>query len=268
MRARWLAAKKVDRMVVDRSEAQWGSRFSGRVAIVTGGASGAGLGVAKRLVAEGAAVSLWDNNAAALAEAGTALGAALTFCVDVTDADAIAAAAAQTFDQLGGLDLLLCSAGVNGATAPVEEYGVAEWRRVIEVNLNSVFFCCRASIPFMKKNGYGRIVNMSSVGGKEGNPNASAYAASKSGILGFTKALGKELATSGILVNAVTPAVFRSALLDQIPQSQIDYMVAKIPMGRVGEIDEVAALVCWLLSEECSFSTAAAFDISGGRSTY
>lgn len=245
-----------------------GQRFSGRTAVITGGAAGAGKAVAARLVAEGAQVALWDMDEAALAAARDETGAAVTQRVDVTDGEAVASAAAAANQALGRIDLLMCSAGVTGATAPVEQYTLEEWRRVIEINLSGVFHACRAVIPYMRANGYGRIVNMSSVGGKEGNPNAAAYAASKSGILGFTKALGKELATSGILVNAVTPAVFRTAMLEQMPQSQIDYMVTKIPMGRVGEVDEVAALVCWLLSEECSFSTAATFDISGGRATY
>ncbi|MET0374957.1 MAG: SDR family NAD(P)-dependent oxidoreductase [Rhizorhabdus sp.] len=244
------------------------NRFAGRAAVITGGASGAGAAAAQRLVAEGARVALWDMDEAALAAAAALTGAEVTLRVDVRDGDAVARAAAETNRAFGRLDLLLCSAGVTGATAPVADYPLEEWRRVIDINLNGVFHACRSVIPFMRSHGYGRIVNMSSVGGKEGNPNAAAYAASKSGILGFTKALGKELATTGILVNAVTPAVFRTPLLDQMPQSQVDYMVAKIPMGRVGEVDEVAALVCWLLSEECSFSTAATFDISGGRSTY
>jgi 3-oxoacyl-[acyl-carrier protein] reductase len=243
-------------------------RFDGRVAVISGGAAGAGKAVAARLASEGCKVALWDIAASQLASAQAETGAAFAQKVDVTDAEAVAAAAAATRQELGRIDLLMNSAGITGATAPVADYAPDEWRRVIDINLSSVFYCCRAVIPFMQANGYGRIVNMSSVGGKEGNPNAAAYAASKSGILGFTKALGKELATSGILVNAVTPAVFRTAMLDQMPQSQVDYMVAKIPMGRVGEIDEVAALVCWLLSEECSFSTAATFDISGGRATY
>lgn len=243
-------------------------RFSDRVAVISGGASGAGKAVAARLAAEGGKVVLWDMDEAALAAAFGETGATMVQRVDVTDGAAVAAAAAGVNEALGRLDLLMCSAGITGATAPVADYPLEEWRRVIEINLSGVFYACRAVIPHMRANGYGRIVNMSSVGGKEGNPNAAAYAASKSGILGFTKALGKELATAGILVNAVTPAVFRTAMLDQMPQSQIDYMVTKIPMGRVGEVDEVAALVCWLLSEECSFSTAATFDISGGRATY
>lgn len=243
-------------------------RFTGRVAVITGGASGAGKAVAARLAAEGARVALWDADERALAAASGETGAALAQRVDVTDGDAVATAAAEVADKFGRFDLLACSAGITGATAPVADYPLDEWRRVLDINLTGVFHACRAAIPHMRANGYGRIVALSSVGGKEGNPNAAAYAASKSGILGFVKALGKELATSGILVNAVTPAVFRTPLLDQMPQSQVDYMVAKIPMGRVGEVEEVAALACWLLSEECSFSTAATFDISGGRATY
>lgn len=243
-------------------------RFKGRVAVVTGGASGSGRAVAARIVAEGGMVALWDMDGSALARAREETGATHAFTVDVTDADAVAVAAAATHDALGRIDLLTCSAGITGPTAPVVEYPIDGWRRVLAINLDGVFHCCRAIAPYMIANRYGRIVNMSSVGGKEGNPNASAYAASKAGVLGFTKALGKELATTGVLVNAITPAVFRTPMLEQMPQSQVDYMVAKIPMGRVGEVDEVAALACWLLSEECSFSTAATFDLSGGRSTY
>lgn len=243
-------------------------RFAGKVAVVTGGASGAGKAVAQRIAAEGGKVAVWDCNEETIAAIGQDPRSSLGLVVDVADAQSVSEAAAKTFDAFGRIDLLMCSAGITGATAPVADYPLDEWRRVIDINLNSVFYCCKAIVPFMQANAFGRIVNMSSVGGKEGNPNAAAYAASKSGLLGFTKALGKELATSGILVNAVTPAVFRTPLLMQMPQSQVDYMVGKIPMGRVGEIEEVAALVCWLLSEECSFSTAATFDISGGRSTY
>lgn len=244
------------------------NRFEGRVAVITGGASGSGLEVARRISSEGGQVAVWDMNELALETAKQDCGASVALKVDVANQRSVAEAAQTTYDQLGRLDLLLCSAGITGATSPVESYPIDSWRQVIDINLNGVFYCCRAVIPFMKINGYGRIVNMSSVGGKEGNPNAAAYAASKSGVIGFTKALGKELAMSGILVNAVTPAVFRTPLLEQMPQSQIDYMVSKIPMGRVGEVSEVAALVCWLLSEECSFSTAATFDASGGRATY
>lgn len=243
-------------------------RFSGRVAVVTGGAAGSGKAVARRVVAEGGQVALWDLNEAALETARSETGASLSLKVDVTDYESVAAAGQHTFEEFGRLDLLMCSAGVAGETAPVDDYPVESWRQVIDINLNGVFYCCRAVVPHMKENGYGRIVNMSSVGGKEGNANAAAYAASKAGVLGFTKALGKELATSGILANAVTPAVFRTSMLEQMPESFVDLLISKIPMGRVGEVDEIASLVCWLLSEECSFSTAATFDASGGRSTY
>jgi 3-oxoacyl-[acyl-carrier protein] reductase len=244
------------------------NRFAGQAAVITGGAAGAGLTTARRIVAEGGKVVIWDANRAALDQVQGEDGILLALNVDVTDPDAVDAAARASAQALGRIDMLMCSAGITGPTAPVESYPRDGWRKVIDINLTGVFYCCQAIIPFMKANGYGRIVNMSSVGGKEGNPNASAYAASKSGLLGFTKALGKELATSGIVANTVTPAVFRTALLEQMPQSQVDYMVAKIPMGRIGEQDEVAALVCWLLSRECSFSTGATFDISGGRATY
>jgi NAD(P)-dependent dehydrogenase (short-subunit alcohol dehydrogenase family) len=243
-------------------------RFAARAAVITGGASGTGFAVAKRISAEGGNVSLWDLNANALAAAKAEVGASHVAAVDVADPAAVAAAADQSQAALGRIDLLVCAAGITGATAPVQDLPIENWRRVIDTNLNGIFYSCRAVVPFMLANAYGRIVNIASVAGKEGNPNASAYSASKAGVLGFTKSLGKELATSGILVNAVTPAVFTSPLLSQMPQSQIDYMKSKIPMGRLGEIEEVTALVCWLLSPECSFSTAATFDISGGRTTY
>lgn len=243
-------------------------RFQGRNAIITGAASGSGKAVAHRIVQEGGAVALWDLDPAALATAKVETGAKLTVAVDVSNHAEVTRAAATSHEALGHLDLLVCSAGITGATVPVKDFPVESWQRVIDINLNGVFYCCRAVVPYLLQNGYGRIVNVSSVAGKEGNPNASAYSAAKAGVLGFTKSLGKELATSGILVNAVTPATFKSPLLAQMPQSQIDYMKSKIPMGRLGEVEEVTALICWLLSEECSFSTAAAFDISGGRTTY
>ena len=243
-------------------------RFQDRVAIVTGGAAGAGLAVARRIVREGGAAALWDLDEYALDKAANEDGATLTLQVNVADPDAVELATNQVREKFGRIDLLMCSAGITGETAPVDAYPLESWRQVIDINLNGVFYCCRAVVPHMKENGYGRIVNMSSVGGKEGNPNAAAYAASKAGVLGFTKALGKELATSGILANAVTPAVFRTSMLEQMPESFVDFLISKIPMGRVGEVDEIASLVCWLLSEECSFSTAATFDASGGRSTY
>jgi 3-oxoacyl-[acyl-carrier protein] reductase len=243
-------------------------RFQGRTAVITGGASGAGRETAARIVAEGGQVSLWDLNAEALAKAAQITGAADTRALDVSDVDQVVESARLTNEALGRIDILVASAGITGATAPVWEYPIDSWKRVMDINLNGLFYCCRAVIPFMLANNYGRIVNVSSVAGKEGNPNASAYSASKAAVLGFTKSLGKELATTGVRANAVTPATFKSPILEQLPQSQIDYMQSKIPIGRLGELNEVAALLCWLASEECSFSTAATFDISGGRTTY
>jgi 3-oxoacyl-[acyl-carrier protein] reductase len=244
-------------------------RFDQRVAVITGGASGVGLEVAARIVAEGGKVSLWDRDAAALAKAAATLGgAAHTVQVDVTDADKLVGAAETAHGTFGRIDILVASAGITGPTVKLWEFPVEEWRRVIDIDLNGIFNSCRAIVPLMLKSDYGRIVNISSVAGKEGNPNASAYSTAKAGVIGLTKSLGKELAATGVRVNCVTPAAFQSPILLQMPQSHIDYMKSKIPMGRLGEVDEVAALVCWLASEECSFSTGAVFDISGGRSTY
>jgi len=243
-------------------------RFAGRAAIVTGGASGLGRETAQRLVAEGARVSLWDLNVDQLAEAQGATGAQHVHSVDVADQGQVQAAAETSYAALGRVDILVNSAGITGATGPVHEYPVESWLRVININLSGVFYCCREVVPFMLRNGYGRVINVSSVAGKEGNPNASAYSASKAGVIGLTKSLGKELAMKGILVNAVTPATFESPILAQLPESQVEYMRSRIPMGRLGEAHETASLVCWLASEECSFSTAATFDTSGGRTTY
>jgi NAD(P)-dependent dehydrogenase (short-subunit alcohol dehydrogenase family) len=244
------------------------NRFANRTAIVTGAASGLGFQTAKRMVEEGARIALWDINPEALAKAKAALGADYIHALDVSDHVSVVRAAAATKAALGKIDILVACAGITGATVPVPEFPVDSWLRVMDVNLNGLFYCCREIVPFMLESGYGRIVNIASVAGKEGNPNASAYSASKAGVIGLTKSLGKELATKGILVNCITPATFESAILEQIPQSQIDYMRSKIPMGRLGEASENAALVCWLASDECSFSTAATFDISGGRTTY
>jgi 3-oxoacyl-[acyl-carrier protein] reductase len=243
-------------------------RFSGRGAVITGGASGLGREVARRIVREGGKVVLWDVDAEHLAEAGEEVGASLTVELDVTDQKAVAAAAKKSNETLGRIDILVASAGVTGATGPVHEYPVDSWVRTVDINLNGVFYSCREVVPYMLANGYGRIVNVSSVAGKEGNPNASAYSASKAGVIGLTKSLGKELATKGIIVNAITPATFESPILDQLPQSQIDYMRSKIPMDRLGEVIESAAMVCFMVSEECSFTTASTFDTSGGRTTY
>jgi 3-oxoacyl-[acyl-carrier protein] reductase len=244
-------------------------RFSGRTAVITGGASGLGKAVADRIVAEGGQVSLWDLDAEGLQAAAAEVGAAHVVALDVSDQAAVAAAAQAAHQALGGrIDILVASAGVTGATAPVHEYPLDSWRRVIDINLNGLFYCCREIAPFMIASGYGRIVNVASVAGKEGNPNASAYSASKAGVIGLTKSLGKELATKGVIANALTPATFESPILEQLPQSQVDYMRSKIPMGRLGEVHESAAMVCFMASEECSFTTAATFDTSGGRTTF
>ena len=236
-------------------------RFANRTCIVTGGASGIGAGVASRFAAEGATVSLWDAN-------DTRAAAAHSVVLDVTDAEAVHRAAESTASALGKIDILVNSAGISGPNHPAWEYPIAAWDRVIDINLKGVFYCCRAVIPFMQANGYGRIVNIASIAGKEGNPNASAYSTSKAAVLGLTKSLGKELATHGVIVNALTPATFESPILDQLPQSQVDYMRSKIPMGRLGEVQESVAMVCFMASQECSFTTASTFDTSGGRTTY
>src|SRR4051812_33627116 len=217
---------------------------------------------------EGGRVSIWDHNAATLEAAKITLGDVHAVRLDIGSHGEVAEAARASKAALGRVDILVNSAGITGATVPVKEFPVEGWLQVINVNLNGTFFCCREIVPMMLEQGYGRIINIASVAGKEGNPNASAYSASKAGVIGFTKSLGKELATGGVLVNCITPATFESPILDQLPQSQIDYMRSRIPMGRLGHAEESAALVCWLASEECSFSTAATFDISGGRTTY
>jgi 3-oxoacyl-[acyl-carrier protein] reductase len=246
----------------------YAGRFNGRTAIITGGASGLGLETAKRITAEGGKVCLWDMNSEALATAKTQTGAVHTVALDISDAKAVEAAAAESRKALGKVDILVNSAGITGATQPVVGYPIDSWLKVINVNVNGLFYCCRFVVPLMLENGYGRIVNISSVAGKEGNPNASSYSASKAAVLGFTKSLGKELATKGVIVNAVTPATFESPILDNVPQSHIDYMRSKIPMERFGLATENAAAVCWLASEECSFTTASTLDTSGGRTTY
>jgi 3-oxoacyl-[acyl-carrier protein] reductase len=246
----------------------YAGRFAGRAAIVTGGASGLGKAVAKRIVAEGGTVALWDLNPDALAAAKDEVGASDTQALDVSDPAAVEAAAERSGAALGKVDVLVCSAGITGATVPVHEFPIDSWQRVIDINLNGLFYCNRAVVPLMLANGYGRIVNIASVAGKEGNPNASAYSASKAGVIGFTKSLGKELAEKGVIANALTPATFESPILAQLPPSQVDYMRSKIPMGRLGEVSESAAMVCFMASEECSFTTASTFDTSGGRTTF
>ena len=243
-------------------------RYDGRCAIVTGGASGLGKMVAARIVAEGGKVVLWDVNPQALAAAGDEVGASAVAALDVSDQAAVEEAAKASADALGKIDILVCSAGITGATASVWDYPLDSWQRVIDINLNGLFYCNRAVVPYMLENGYGRIVNLASVAGKEGNPNASAYSASKAGVIGLTKSLGKELAGKGVIANALTPATFESPILAQLPQSQVDYMRSKIPMGRLGEVSESAAMVCFMASEECSFTTGSTFDTSGGRTTF
>ncbi|MEI9851925.1 MAG: SDR family NAD(P)-dependent oxidoreductase [Sphingomonas sp.] len=186
----------------------------------------------------------------------------------MTDSEAVVRAALESHARFGRIDVLVNSAGITGATAPVQDFPVESWLQVFDVNVNGVFYCCRAVLPYMVAQGYGRIVNVSSVAGKEGNPNASAYSASKAAVIGFTKSLGKEMATRGVIANAVTPATFESPILQQLPQSQVDYMLSKIPMGRLGDVRETAAMACFMASEECSFTTGATFDTSGGRTTF
>jgi 2-dehydro-3-deoxy-L-rhamnonate dehydrogenase (NAD+) len=243
--------------------------FKDRTAVITGGAVGIGFAVAQRLVASGAKVSLWDRDEPALAKARAALGTTTDIrVVDVADAASVDVAAKATLAELSRVDVLVCSAGITGPNVPLAEYPLDAWRQVIDVNLNGLFYCNRAIVPIMQQRDYGRIVNIASVAGKEGNPNASAYSTSKAGVIGLTKSLGKELAKTGIRVNCVTPAAVKTAIFDQMSQQHIDFMLSKIPLGRFGLVEEIAALVAWLCSEDCSFSTGAVFDLSGGRATY
>jgi 3-oxoacyl-[acyl-carrier protein] reductase len=244
------------------------SRFEGRAAIITGGASGLGLETARRITSEGGRVVLWDVDGDRLDAARAESGAEHSIALDVSDVGAVVKAAEESNRLLGRVDILVTSAGITGATAPVHEYPIDSFERVVATNLLGVFYCCRAIVPYMLANGYGRIINVSSVAGKEGNPNASAYSASKAGVMGFTKSIAKELATKNIIANSLTPATFESPILDQLPPSQIEYMRSRIPMGRLGEVHESAAMVCFMASEECSFTTGATFDTSGGRTTY
>ncbi|MGH9644107.1 MAG: SDR family NAD(P)-dependent oxidoreductase [Terriglobales bacterium] len=243
-------------------------RFEGQTAVVTGGAAGIGKCTAERILAEGGKVSIWDQNEATLTETSQAIGASHCRALDIADADEVSIAVEETVAALGEIDILIANAGITGPNVLLWEYPVDAWCRVMAVNLNGLFYCNRAVVPHMLRNGYGRIVNVASIAGKEGNPNASAYSASKAGVIGLTKSLGKELANTAIRVNCVTPAAVRTAIFDQMTQSHIDYMLSKIPIGRFCQVDEVTSLVCWLASEECSFSTGAVFDISGGRATY
>ncbi len=248
-----------------------GQRFENQSAIITGGARGIGLAIAQRLESEGARVSLWEIDPAAVEEARSTFknpDNVHSCTVNVGDPASVDAAGKKTIVDLEKVDVMVNSAGVAGANALVKEYDVEEWQKVIDINLNGVFYCCRALVGHMEDNGYGRIVNIASIAGKEGNPTASAYSASKAGVIGLTKSLGKETALSGVTVNCITPAAVKTAIFDQISQKHIDFMLSKIPMSRFGKVEEMANLVAWLASEECSFSTGGVFDISGGRATY
>jgi 2-dehydro-3-deoxy-L-rhamnonate dehydrogenase (NAD+) len=245
--------------------------LKGRFAAVTGGAKGIGYAVAERLLQSGAGVAIWDLDSARLesAKAGLAkLGRTEAFLLDVTNAGQVEKVAQATIKSFGKLDILVNSAGIAGPVKKVWETTPEEWRQVIDIDLNGTFLCCRAVVPHMMANKYGRIVNIASIAGKEGNPNAGHYSAAKAGVMGLTKSLGKELATTGILVNAITPAAIRTEIFDQITQQHIDFMLSKIPMGRLGLVEEAAAMIAWLCSADCSFSTGAVFDLSGGRATY
>ena len=240
-----------------------------RVAVVTGGAQGIGLAAARRLCDDGARIALWDMDGALGATSAAALGrGARAYQVDVRDASGVAAATQATLAHFGRIDVLVHSAGIAGPNATLEAYDIEAWRQIVDVNLNGTFLVNRAIVPHMKAANYGRIVNIASIAGKEGNPNASAYSASKAGVIALTKSLGKELAAFNIAVNCVTPAAARTRIFDQMSQQHIDFMLAKIPRNRFLELHEAAAMIAWLASEENSFSTGAVFDLSGGRATY
>ena len=245
--------------------------LSGQQAVVTGAAQGIGRAVTERLLASGAAVALWDADPETLEATCRELaerGSVHPVEVDVTDAQAVIAAVAATEAALGGIDVLVNNAGISGPNMPTWEYPLEDWRRVMAIDLDGVFHCCRAVLPGMIARNYGRVVNVASIAGKEGNPNAPAYSAAKGGVIALTKSLGKELAGYDIAVNCVTPAAARTRIFDQMSDEQIDYMLSKIPRGRFVTVEEIAALIAWLSTRECSFSTGAVFDISGGRATY
>jgi 3-oxoacyl-[acyl-carrier protein] reductase len=244
--------------------------LEGRFAVITGGAAGIGLATGHRMAQSGARVALWDrDSAAAEAAIATLPGQGhLAVALDVASERDVEAAARKTLEAFGAIDVLVCSAGITGPNKTVADYGFDDWRKVFDVNLHGVFLCNRAVVPTMMERDYGRIVNIASIAGKEGNPNASAYSASKAAVIGLTKSLGKELARTGIRVNCITPAAVKTAIFDQMTQQHIDFMLSKIPMNRFGKVEEIAAMVAWLASEDCSFSTGAVFDVSGGRAVY
>jgi 3-oxoacyl-[acyl-carrier protein] reductase len=245
--------------------------LKGRTAVITGGARGIGFATARKMLASGASVALWDADSSALAKAAASLAPSdrlHTAVVELTDEASIGNAADTLIRSAGKVDILVNNAGITGGNAPLWELTPDVWRRVVEVNLVAPYLTCRAIVPHMIGAGYGRIVNVASIAGKDGNPNASHYSASKAGLIGLTKSLGKELATKGILVNCITPAAAKTEMFDQMTQQHIDYMLSKIPMNRFLDVDELAALIAWLSSSDCSFSTGAVFDISGGRAVY
>ena len=243
--------------------------LNGRYAVVTGGAQGFGRAITERFVSSGAKVAIWDHDQPFAEKTAKEIGTGVTaFKVDVSDLAAVEKATDATLKAFGKIDILVNNAGIAGINKTVWETDLEEWRKVLRINLDGPFICCKAIVPSMVKQNYGRIVNIASIAGKEGNPNAAHYSASKAGLIALTKSLGKELAGYEIAVNAVTPAAARTAIFDQMTQQHIDFMLSKIPIGRFGTVDEVAALICWLASEECSFSTGAVFDVSGGRATY
>ena len=243
--------------------------LKGRAAIVTGGAQGIGLAIVKRMLASGASVRIWDRDQKLLQKTLSNLSGPVSGdAVDVADEQAVAKGTAAAVATLGRIDVLVNNAGIAGMTTPIVDYPVDEWKQVLNVDLTGPFLCCRAVAPHMVKQKYGRIINIASIAGKEGNPNAAAYSAAKAGVIALTKSLGKELAKDGVMVNCMTPAAAKTAIFDQISQQHIDYMLSKIPMGRFLMVEEVAAMACWLASEDCSFTTGGVFDISGGRATY
>jgi 3-oxoacyl-[acyl-carrier protein] reductase len=243
--------------------------LKGRGAVVTGGAAGIGLAIAQRFAASGARVALWDLNESATRAAAASLGEGhLGLAADVADEHSVQRATDATAAAFGAIDVLVCSAGITGPNTTTWEYPPEAWRRVFDVNVHGTFLCNRAVVRKMLERDYGRVINIASIAGKDGNPNAPAYSASKAAVIGLTKSIGKETAKTGVRVNCVTPAAVKTAIFDQMTQQHIDFMLSKIPMGRFGRVEEIAAMVAWLASEECSFTTGAVFDLSGGRAVY